>query len=41
MNNFAVLYTVEFDTQGFDAFGIQLASGKSKVGKLNMSLAVH
>ena len=41
VDDLAVLYTVEFDTQGLDALGIQLTSGESKVGKLDMSLAVY
>ena len=41
MDDLAVLHTVEFDTQGLDALGIQLTSGEPEVGKLNMSLAVH
>ena len=41
MDDLVVLYPVEFDAQGLDAVGIQLASGESKVGKLDVSLAVH
>jgi len=41
VDDLVVLYMVKFNTQGVDALGIQLASGESKVGKLDVPLAVH
>jgi hypothetical protein len=41
MDDLVVFYAVEFDTQGLNVLGVQLASGESKVSKLDMSLVVH
>ncbi len=41
MDDLVVFYTVELDTQGLDALGVQLPSGETKVCKLNMPLAIH
>lgn len=41
MDDLVVFYSVELDTQGFNALGVQLPSGETKVSKLDMSLAIH
>ena len=41
MDNLIVFDAVESDTQGLNPLGVQLAGGKSKVSKLDMSLAIH
>ena len=41
MDDLVVFYSVELDTQGFNALGVQLPSGETKISKLDMSLAVH
>ena len=41
MDDLVVFYSVELDTQGLNALGVQLPSGETKVCKLDMPLAIH
>lgn len=41
MDDLVVFHSVELDTQGLNALGVQLPSGETKVSKLDMPLAVH